>query len=437
MTAAVSGRPRVFYGWWIVAAAIPLQAYVAGAVFWSFSFFVSPMQETLGWSAATIGLAYLVGGYLAIPLAPVMGSLFDRLGPKVVAGGGALMGGLGFILWGRAESLWLFFLGYNLASFAFICVITAAMSSTANWFLRRRGLALGLASLGIALAGGMAPIVLALINAVGWRAALLLIGLGCWAILFPLALVLRRRPEEHGLLPDGELVDRRIAATPVSAAAQAEGATAREAVRSLPFWLLGYIFLMGFWAIGAIQVYQSPYLTGAGVSEGMAALAIALLSLLSVIGRVVFGWLADRMDVRLLTASALALNAAGVVVFALIDGSRAWLLAVFLLTFPIAFGALNVLQPALQGYYFGRRAFGAISGFGYAFNSVSWSGGPWVMGVLLGVFEGSYRPGFLLFAALSLAGLPALLFLRRRTDTPVSDAPPSITSSFIETPARP
>ena len=390
-------------------ASIVAQAYLAGVVFWSFSFFVAPMSDELGWSSATIGFGYLLQGYVGIVLAPLMGSFFDRFGPKRVAGFGTLVSGLGFLLWGVAENVAVFYLAFNLAAFGFVTVITSSMASTANWFQRRRGFALGLASLGIALAGGTAPIVLAIMNELGWRSTLIAIAIGTWVVVFPLTLVLRRRPEEHGQRPDGVLAVERAETT--GSEEIAEGATVREAVRSVPFWLLGYVFLMGFWAIGAIQVHQAPYLESVNVSRGVAAAVIAALSLLSVVGRVSFGWFADRTDARKLTALALILNGTGVAVFGLVDGSRVWLLGVFLLTFPLGFGGLMVLQPALQGIYFGRRAFGALSGFSYAFNSVSWSAGPYVLGVLLGVFE-SYRPGLFLFAVLSAAGIPALLFLR-------------------------
>ena len=112
-------------------------------------------------------------------------------------------------------------------------------------------------------------------------------------------------------------------------------------------------------------------------------------------------------------AVALAIQGVGVFVFALVDGSRTWTLAIFLLTFSPGRGALMVLQTTLQGYYFGRRAFGALAGVNNALNTASWSAGPYVLGVLLGVFD-AYRPGLLLFAAFSFAGIPALLLLRAK-----------------------
>ena len=404
-------RHHVFYGWWIVAVTIAMLGYMAGATFWSISFFAAPMEEELGWSASTIGGVYLVQGLVSAVLAPVAGLLFDRIGPRKVAGVGVILNSLGLLLWGQSESVWQFYVAFNLAGAGFTGVFASTIPAVANWFIRRRGLAIGIASLGMASAGGMAPIVLALIEALTWRTTLTLLGVVTFLALLPMAAVLRYRPEPYGLQPDGDVVSGGISAE--EKVDDLDGQTLSEALHGRTFWLLGFAVLMGYWAIGAIQVHHAPYLEGVGISRGAAAAVIALLSLMTIIGRVLFGWLADRRDPRVLMAVALAIQGVGVFVFALVDGSRTWTLAIFLLTFSPARGALLVLQTTLQGYYFGRRAFGALAGVNNALNTASWSAGPYVLGVLLGVFD-SYRPGLLLFGAFSFAGIPVLLLLRAK-----------------------
>ncbi|MBI4236283.1 MAG: MFS transporter [Chloroflexi bacterium] len=410
----VSGtrRPRVFYGWWIVLATLAMYAYLAGAIYWSFSFLISPIREEMGWSVGAISLAYLVQGAVGALAAPLVGVLFDRLGPKVVSGGGILVGGLGLIWMSQVDAVWQFALAYAVAGLAPISAFGAGVPAVANWFVRRRGLALGLQSLGIAIAGAMAPLVAFLVDSMGWRSALALLGIGTWVLTLPLVLVLRRRPEDYGQAPDGE------ASAPAGVAvSSAEGATVRQALGRAPFWLLALAFLMGFWAIGGIQVHLSPYLEGVNISREVAATVMAVLSVATVLGRVLFGWLADRADMRWLLAAALVLQAMGVVLFGLVDASRPWLLVAFLLTFSPALGGIMVLQPAIQGLYFGRRAFGALAGLFYGLNSLSWSAAPYLMGLLYDAL-GGYRPGLFLFAAFSAAGAPALLALRR-PPTPV------------------
>ncbi len=407
--------PRVFYGWWIVAATVAMLAFLAGSIFWSFSFFVSPMETDLGWSSNTISGVFLIQGLISALLAPVAGALFDRFGPRRVAAIGIVMCGGGLILWSRSESIWQFYLAFNFAGAGFTAVFSSTIAAVANWFIRRRGLAIGIASLGIAFAGGMAPIVLYLIETFTWRTTLLLLGVVTMAVFMPLAMVLRHRPEPYGSYPDGDPPLEAVeGAGPIL---EADGVSVSVALRTRSFWLMGYAFLMGFWAIGAIQVHQSQYLESVGISRGVAAAMIALLSITSVIGRVVFGWLVDRYDPRLLTAVALTLHAIGVFVFAIVDGSREWTLAVFLILFSPGLGALMVLQPAMQGHYFGRRAFGVLAGINYALTSVSWSAGPYVLGISFGVFD-AYQPGLLLFGGLILAGIPALFLLGTRSQTP-------------------
>ncbi len=420
-------RPRVFYGWWIVAVTAVMLAFMAGSIFWSFSFFVGPMETDLGWSSRTIGGVYLVQGLTSALLAPVAGALFDRFGPRRVASVGIVMCGTGLIIWSRSESIWHFYLAFNVAGAGFTSVFSSTIPAVANWFVRRRGLAIGIASLGIAFAGGMAPIVLFLIETFTWRTTLLFLGIVTMAVFVPMATVLRHRPEPYGQYPDGDPAPEEVGG--IGGSLETDGATVSVALRSRPFWLMGYAFLMGFWAIGAIQVHQSPYLESVGIARGVAAATIALLSITTVIGRVVFGWLVDRHDPRLLTAIALTLHAAGIFVFAVVDGSREWTLAIFLILFSPGLGALMVLQPAMQGHYFGRRAFGVLAGINYALTSVSWSAGPYILGISLGVFD-AYQPGLLLFGLLSLAGIPALLLLRAGTpgantqDPPGTEPPP-------------
>ncbi|MBI4329435.1 MAG: MFS transporter [Chloroflexi bacterium] len=407
-------RPPVFYGWWIVVATSVMLAFLAGSVFWSFSFLVSPVRAELGWSAGAIAGAYLIQGVVGAIQSPIAGALFDRFGPRVVASGGIFIGGLGLLLLSQAHSLPHFYIAYALAGTGLVSVFATAIPAVGNWFLHRRGLALGLATAGIALAGVMAPVVVVLVDWVGWRATLAVLALATWIFMLPLALVLRRRPEEYNMLPDGvsAVAESRGAVGMTGDRGVVEGATTAEALRRREFWFLGFCFTMGFWAIGSIQVHQAPYLEGAGISRELAAATVTALSLVTVLGRVLFGWLADRFDLRVLTGVALAIQTVGIVVFAQVDGSRTWLLLPFLLLFSPALGGLMVLQPSAQGWYFGRRAFGTLSGINYAVGTISWAGGPYLLGLIYD-WMGDYRPGLFLLAALCLTGIPALLGLAK------------------------
>ena len=161
---------------------------------------------------------------------------------------------------------------------------------------------------------------------------------------------------------------------------------------------------MGFWAIGTMQVHASTFLGSVGNSTTAAATLVTGLSVATIPGRMLFGWLADRKDTRRLMA------AGGTRVFSLASGSRPWVLPLFLLTYAPAFGGMMVLQPAMQRQYFGRRSFGAIAGVIGAFTVLVWSGGPLLMNGLLNV--ATYPAAFWGYGVLTMAGIPFVLAIR-------------------------
>ncbi|MBI4236284.1 MAG: MFS transporter, partial [Chloroflexi bacterium] len=375
-----ASQAGVFYGWWIVLATMLLAVYYSGALFYSFTLLIVPIREDLGWGQAIISSGFLVQGILGAALAPGLGLLFDRVGPKPVVVGGMLAGGLGFLIVSRMTEPWHYYLGFALVGVGPIALWGGAIPAVANWFVRRRGFAIGLTGLGFSLGGLMAPISVVLIAAVGWRGTLFLMGLGVWLLLVPLALVLRRRPEDQGLWPDNAPPDPRVA--PQRQPGAQEGLAVGRALRSPVFWMLVLTFSLAFWPMGGVQVHTGPYLEGVGLSRPLIAGVVTAMALVTVVGRLGGGWLADTTDARRATALALGLQAAGTAVFALVTAQRAWLLVPFLMAFAPGFGGMTVLQPALQGLYFGRRAFGAIQGAMWTITSLSFSVAPLALGEL-------------------------------------------------------
>ena len=383
----------------------------SGVYFYAFTLFVTPIRDELPRLGSQIAPAFLVTGITGAILAPILGGIFDRWGPKLVVSGGMLAGGLGFVLMGLMTEPWHLYLGLTLAGIGPIAIWGGAIPAVANWFIRLRGRALGLTTTGLGLGGLLVNPTLSLIDAFGWRTSFFLMGIAIWVLLTPLAFILRRRPEDYGLLPDGDDTTASTEETPDVEVVE-EGMPFRQVMRSPVFWLIALFFSLAFWPIGGLQVHMAPYMEGVGFSRTAAATTVGAMAVITIIGRLGGGWLADTIDPRKATVLALTLQAIGIGIFALISPNHVWLLILFLIAFAPGFGGITVLQPALIGIYFGRRAFGAIQGVLWTATSLSFSLAPLVLG-WLATLLGDFRPGFGVFALLSIIGAVLVLALPR------------------------
>jgi len=336
---------------------------------------------------------------------------------------GMLVAGAGFILLSRIHSLWAFYLGFLVISLGFSAGFgPTLMATVANWFIHRRGLALGIL-MGITglTAGLYFPVLVWLIDAVQWRSAMLYVGLGTWAFCLPLALVLRHRPEQHGLLPDGAAPTDGPAAAGAARPARATTAghnpgpeveanlTARQALRTPAFWLLTAATALSGMTIGAVMLHLYPALLDAGIPKGLAASAIPVMTLISAGARLLLGWLGDRYDKRRIIAATWVLQAVGLVILAHVT-SPLWLIP-WLATYSIGYGGAIPLRPALQGDFFGRRSFASIQGLMSAAQVGPGVAAPVLAGWIYDV-SGTYYLAFMALAGLTLLAIPILLLAR-------------------------
>ncbi|MBI2906324.1 MAG: MFS transporter [Chloroflexi bacterium] len=423
---------KVFFGWWIVAAGFGAMVVHGGGYTYGLKVFFLPLIEEFGWGRAALSGAFSLAQLESGILGPIEGVLIDRLGPRKVMLLGMFLFGLGFILISRIDSLLGFYLVFIfLLSIGDSFATTAAVSTAvANWFFRQRSRAMGLVMAGIGVGGVSVPFFAWLVAQQGWRFTAVVIGLGIWALGMPLASVMRHKPEQYGYLPDGEkgaerreerngaggrgafiihhlssIIGRKRPAAELDL-------TAREALRTRSFWLLSIAFAIRLAVTVGVTLHLIPYLSGLGASPEGAALALSMLGLTSVLGRVGFGVLGDLFPIRYVVASSLALIGMGA--FILAGLQELWQVIPFLLVFAPAYGGQVSLMPALRGEYFGRRAFATIQGFMGLVLAVGTVTGPVFAGYLYDVL-GSYRQAFVVFGvAAAIAALLAVMAKRPR-----------------------
>jgi MFS family permease len=226
----------------------------------------------------------------------------------------------------------------------------------------------------------------------------------------PLAFSMRNRPSELGLLPDNEPWDRKETAAPPPVI-QPEGYTVAEALRSPSFWKLSTAMMLASIGTISIIVHQIPFLTNSvGMSEGLAAASVTTMTLLSLIGRLGLGQLADVMDKRHVMALAYAISAASLLFMATVYES--WQVLYALPVFALGFGGMIHVRPAFQAEYFGMRAFGAIQGLVFTVGTLGSLAGPVFAGWMYDE-TGSYRLAFIILSLGSLLAVPLVLSIKR------------------------
>jgi MFS family permease len=378
------GLGKIFYGWWIVLACFLISLYAGAIIFYGFTAFFDPLIKEFGWSYTEVSFALSLRGMEMSLLAPLVGFLVDRYGSRRLALWGVLTIGLGFLLLSFTRSLWMFYGSFILIAFGGGgCAAVVFMRVVTNWFRKKMGLALGILTSGFGASGLMVPLIVWLIDAFGWRLAVVILGAGMWAIGIPLALVIRNTPEAFGFQPDGLKAEPAVQANPGAAACEAGDVPFREAVRQRVFLFLTLSEAIRMTAAGAVITHIMPYLNLLQIPRTKAGLIAGAVSVLSIAGRFGFGWLSDYVDKRLIFAGALAMMSLGM--FALCRVDMPWVMLLFLILFPAGFGGAITLRGALLRETFGREAFGRLLGIVMGVSAVGGMIGPTLAGFVFDV----------------------------------------------------
>ena len=396
-----------YRGWALVWALGVTTTVSYGTTQYFFAVLLVPMQRELGWSRALISGAFSAALVSAALLGLPVGRLVDRHGARGLMTAGSLLGGAGLIATAAVRQPWQFYVLWSgvIALSMSLTLYPVTFTVITNWFVRRRGAALAL----LTLLGGLAspifiPLAGLLVQRLGWRETLVIFGLVQLAVALPLhALVVRRRPEDLGLLPDGEA---RSAPEP-----RPGGSLLHEAVRSLPFWTLTASAALAWSAHSAVLAHQVAYLIGRGFEPVLAASVAGLLGAASLPGRYVLNRLSDRLSSQTLLACCSLAQAAGVVLLAL--AATPALIWAYVAVYGAAFGANSPLRASTMADHFGRRAFGSITATAGIPIALAGSLGPLGAGVLYDQV-GSYGPALALTATAFVLSAAAIALTPRR-----------------------
>jgi MFS family permease len=412
--------PRIFSGWWTTLVTAIISGL--GGVFYiqGFSALFKPLSDELSLSRAAASAAAGIGTVCNGSVFLLSGWLSDRHGPKWVIIAGICLMGAGLVLMNFITSLWNYYIvwGVIIAAAHALGFAVANDKLLTDWFISKRGLALGLRWALIGIIGVVAlPLISWLIATQGWRMTCLIwAGVIFAGIPFALHFVKQRRPEYYGLLPDGAKAESGSEAdtdamvargVEYAASFQETEFTLRQAMRTPSYWVLTVVLIIGFAVFQSFNAHCIPFLTDMGIDPIVAGGMMAMMGFCTIPSRFLAGFIADRVSkerLKFLPAGALLLMALGIGTFLLSQTVAS--VYILLILFGLGSGPITILDIVIRGRYFGRKAYGSIQGSTMIFTA------PISLLVLVYVgwsydASGNYMTAFTLLAA--MAAFAALL----------------------------
>jgi len=401
-----------FYGWRVVFAGGTLQFFQSMLLNQAFGAYVAALVQDTGWSKTALSGAAALKSTESALLGPVLGWLVDRFGSQLVVRAGVILFGIGFMLLSQTDTLMTFYAAFVvLALGASMCSNMVVSVAIIQWFQRRRARALSSSQFGAAVGGLFVVAVAWVIQTYGWRVAAFGSGVLLIVCGWPLANMVRSRPEDvgqriDGLPPDTETASAGLPAVEAATAPHAGPAqveyTAREALRTGSFWLLSLGHACSLFVVSAINVHAIVHIKeGLGYSLALASLYITIATAGQFVG-VVCGWaIPERIEKRKVTALTMIFHASGMLMLTYATGPV--ILVLSALVHGIGWGLRGPFISAMRADYFGRNSIGMILGLSSMIMVIGQIGGPLIAGAFAD-WLGNYRAGFTLIAALAAVG---------------------------------
>ena len=346
---------RIFYGWWIVGVSVVIQALIAAFFVQAYASYAVIFERDFGWSKTVLSLAFAMARVEGGMLGPPEGWAIDRFGPRAVTRTGLVLLGLGLLLFSRINSLPVFFAAFLLMSVgASLGGFLPLGVAVVHWFERRRATALGIMQIGFAVGGLVAPLVAWAMVTFGWRETAFTSGVLIVVIALPLVQIVKHRPQDHDLRPDGASAEEEAQRQTAAGASDDGGSpnfTAREAMRTRSFWMISLGHASALLVVGAVMVHLVLHLTDRmGYSIVQANFVFQLLAAMQIAGQLGGGYLGDRVSKRALLMACMVGHALGILMLAF--ASTLWMVIGFTVLHGMAWGTRGPVVMAIRGGLF-------------------------------------------------------------------------------------
>jgi sugar phosphate permease len=414
-----SSKPKFFYGWYIVGVGFLSHLACAFHMSSTLSVFLKPLTEDLAVSRGLFSLLRSGEILIGAAMAPLVGPLVDRYGGRWLMAGGALVVGIGFVLLGQVDLFWQFLaLRWSFITIGgvFMCHMVVSVTIS-RWFVRRRGRAIAIASLGQGFSKVCIPPLTAFLFVwLGWRGTWSVFGLiTLILIVIPALIFMRRSPEDMGLRPDGDEVDESAIFSSESRAAKSSASIPagevlwkwQEVIRTDTFWIVCFIYGMVNVGIAGLNLHVFAYVTDVGFSTAAAATVLSIIAATQLGSTLIWGFLGERLDIRYSSLLMFLVQALGLALA--IATSEVWSLYAGFLLYGAGLGGGWVLQELIWAKYFGRLSLGAVRGAAILVTHGIGAAGAPFFGFIYDA-TGSYMSSFVAFiCALALSAFLSLI----------------------------
>ena len=402
-----------FYGWKLVGVSLFMLTLSSLVSFQGVGTFVVALERQFGWSRTVLSGAFALTRVQGAALGPIEGILIDRFGSRYMVMLGFSVLGLGFILFSFVEAAWQFYIAYLVISLGSgLGGWLAMIAAVTNWFIRHRALALAIAMSGTHFAGFLVPLLALGIESYGFEKVALVTGIALLVIAIPAGLLVKNKPEEYGLLPDGDsAADAQEELSPTRPSSDPEpDFTTREALRTRAFWFIAIAHIASAVPIVTLSIHLVPKLTDIGLSLSMAGVVVATYTFVALPFQFLSGFMGDKLPKPPLIFLFLVLQSIALLVIA--QTETIFGAFMFAVLFGIAFGGRMPLLFSIRGEYFGRRSFATIMGMSQLPSNFMMIGAPLFAGYMFDK-TGTYVVPFTAFAAFTFVGASLILFAKK------------------------
>ena len=399
-------RTPLYYGYYLVAAAFGAQFVAMGVYSYVLGSFMEPMVAELNWTRAEFTLSRTISQVVMALVGIFVSVRVDRHGARPIMLIGTTLLAITLALHSQIQTLWgWLFLNGIFATIGCAMLGNLVVNVTlAKWFVENRGQAVAVAAMGVSFGGILlTPVITWGIDTIGWRDAWIALAIGTAVMMYPIALTMRRAPEDYGLNPDGK-TDVQIAAGQGERAALdfAQSFTRAEAMRTFSFYAL--VIAFGFFSINifVLLLHTIPYLTDSGVSRADAAFTLVVASIPALDSKPIWGYLIDRTPAQPLAAMSASVTGISLccIILAVQSGQMLWIHGAFFLL-GLGWGGMLPMQEVIWASFFGRRFLGAIRGAAMPFALLLGAFAPYLVSVYRDA-TGGYDLALWIVAALNI-----------------------------------
>lgn len=401
-----SKKLHIYYGWFIVAALFFIWAIPHGLVISGFTAYIEPLTNTFGWSITEVTFAASLRSLIYVIFMPIAGMIVDRYSARKVVFTGIFLTSIGIISLSWINTIFQFYL-----CFILIGVGTSASTATipltlvGRWFQKKLSFATAILMSGTGIGALLVPLATRIIDGLGWHSSMVIIGISVFVIISPLTLLIRQNPQQYGFLPDGDINDEPVTIKEKSPAQNNNVDNGiKQSLKSRIFWHISIAFMFHALAVHSFTTNLMPYLSTIGSTRMVSSFVVSALAILSIVGRLSYGWLGDKFNRKWVAASGTFLVGLSLIIFSYITSASTWVLIPAIILFGIGWGGSITLHSVILKECFGVSNLGGIIGFSLSISAIGMMVGP---PLASWIFEnsGDYRIAWFMLIGLVIIGI--------------------------------